>query len=65
MESKRLYRNMPKEVFKTLAGYHANKKHLWNSRGMNLAPQEVKELISIQKITDELYPEFNYLFKKH
>ncbi len=56
---------MPKEQFKALAGYHASKKMLWNSRGLNLAPQEVKELISIQKMTDELYPELNYLFKKH
>ena len=56
---------MPKEQFKALAGYHASKKMLWNSRGLNLAPQEVKELIAVQRMTDELYPELNYLFKKH
>jgi len=65
MENNKFYKNMPKEQFKALAGYHASKKMLWNSRGLNLAPQEVKELISIQKMTDELYPELNYLFKKH
>ena len=65
MESKRFYKNMPKEVFKALAGYHANKKMQWNSREIRLSQQEIKELIAVQKMTDELYPELNYLFKKH
>lgn len=64
MGNKEYYKNMPKEQFRALAGYYASKKMLWNSRGLNLGPQEVKELISIQKITNELYPELNYLFKK-
>lgn len=65
MESKKYYKDMPSELFKTLAGYHANKKMLWNTRGLSLSPPEIKELIAIQKLTDELHPELNYLFKKH